>query len=398
MVFKSLMSNYLAWISLLPLSLDILYTRFINFDETGFFNRSPEAIIFTLVILGISIFVWNKNKIKLPIITILLPLSVLFLIDVYTIVFIENAIFNGKYSYVLLLTIILILLKPPSRSEIIFAIDFFISILIVFVILSIVGISFFSDFVLSGHASRIESLGSLLPSRLQGFFGSSAIIGMISVTIALYYSITKDYFLSWVVIILMLVALVLTDSRSALVAGFVTSSFIIVHKFYHRININKKLLTVFFWLLFYLFLLGFDGFFNNYSHRIQIWSSKLTTVSQDISSESSKDVISKDVISKDVIKTENYQLSHNFLLDVYSVGGRNYLLVVLLFYLYFLYGVVVLDKGNYVGMSIGLPTFLSSLLEFGIIPTKLNTPSMFILLSLLLVFISSSEKKHLNKI
>jgi len=52
-----------------------------------------------------------------------------------------------------------------------------------------------------------------------------------------------------------------------------------------------------------------------------------------------------------------------------------------------------MNYGNYISMAIGIPTFIFSMFEFGIIPSKLNIHTMLIILSVLLVISSKASVK-----
>ena len=138
MSLKLLMSNYLVWISLLPLSLDILYTRFLNYDEIGFY-RYPESIIFTFLALCMAIFTWyHKTKItyNIPLFRFWIFISLANI--VYVIFFIDFTTFNGKYTYVLLLVLFLIATKPLLKNEVEFAIGFFMMVVTLLILLSLI--------------------------------------------------------------------------------------------------------------------------------------------------------------------------------------------------------------------------------------------------------------------
>ena len=148
MSLKLLMSNYLVWISLLPLSLDILYIRFLNHDEIGFY-RYPESIIFTSLALCIAIFTWyHKTKITYSIPLFRFWIFIFLANIVYVIFFIDLPTFNGKYTYILLLVLFLIATKPLLKNEVEFAIGFFMMVVALLIFLSLIITLFFPDFTL----------------------------------------------------------------------------------------------------------------------------------------------------------------------------------------------------------------------------------------------------------
>ena len=327
MSLKLLMSNYLVWISLLPLSLDILYIRFLNHDEIGFY-RYPESIIFTSLALCIAIFTWyHKTKITYSIPLFRFWIFIFLANIVYVIFFIDLPTFNGKYTYILLLVLFLIATKPLLKNEVEFAIGFFMMVVALLILLSLIITLFFPDFTLSGHASRIGYLKDYLPSRMQGIFGGPGIFGLLCVTVGLYYSVTKRNLFSWILVIGAVIVLILSDSRAALVSGLLTSGFIILHKYYRKVKIQRRLWLFLGGMFIYLFLLGANGFADNYKHRILLWTNALNsdTISQ-------SDISQSDI----TIKKIKFQLSHNFVLDAYQVGGFLYVsLIFLIFCIYF---------------------------------------------------------------
>ena len=384
MSLKLLMSNYLVWISLLPLSLDILYIRFLNHDEIGFY-RYPESIIFTSLALCIAIFTWyHKTKITYSIPLFRFWIFIFLANIVYVIFFIDLPTFNGKYTYILLLVLFLIATKPLLKNEVEFAIGFFMMVVALLILLSLIITLFFPDFTLSGHASRIGYLKDYLPSRMQGIFGGPGIFGLLCVTVGLYYSVTKRNLFSWILVIGAVIVLILSDSRAALVSGLLTSGFIILHKYYRKVKIQRRLWLFLGGMFIYLFLLGANGFADNYKHRILLWTNALNsdTISQ-------SDISQSDI----TIKKIKFQLSHNFVLDAYQVGGFLYVSLIFLIFCIYFYFIIFMNYGNYISMAIGIPTFIFSMFEFGIIPSKLNIHTMLIILSVLLVISSKASVK-----
>ena len=409
MSLKLLMSNYLVWISLLPLSLDILYTRFLNYDEIGFY-RYPESIIFTFLALCMAIFTWyHKTKITYNIPLFRFWIFIFLANIVYVIFFIDFTTFNGKYTYVLLLVLFLIATKPLLKNEVEFAIGFFMMVVTLLILLSLIITLFFPDFTLSGHASRIGYLKDYLPSRMQGIFGGPGILGLLCITVGLYYSVTKRNLFSWILVIGAIIVLILSDSRAALVSGLLTSGFIILHKYYRKVKIQRRLWLFLGGIFIYLFLLGANGVTDNYKHRILLWTNALSSDSISQSDISQSDISQSDISQSDTpiknsdpisqsdtpIKKIKFQLSHNFVLDAYQVGGFLYVSLILLIFCIYFYFIIFMNYGNYISMAIGMPTFIFSMFEFGIIPSKLNIHTMLIILSVLLVISSKTSVKKI---
>jgi len=408
------MSNYLVWISLLPLSLDILYTRFLNYDEIGFY-RYPESIIFTFLALCMAIFTWyHKTKITYNIPLFRFWIFIFLANIVYVIFFIDFTTFNGKYTYVLLLVLFLIATKPLLKNEVEFAIGFFMMVVTLLILLSLIITLFFPDFTLSGHASRIGYLKDYLPSRMQGIFGGPGILGLLCITVGLYYSVTKRNLFSWILVIGAIIVLILSDSRAALVSGLLTSGFIILHKYYRKVKIQRRLWLFLGGIFIYLFLLGANGVTDNYKHRILLWTNALSSDSISQSDISQSDISQSDISQSDIsqsdtpiknsdpisqsdtpIKKIKFQLSHNFVLDAYQVGGFLYVSLILLIFCIYFYFIIFMNYGNYISMAIGMPTFIFSMFEFGIIPSKLNIHTMLIILSVLLVISSKTSVKKI---
>jgi hypothetical protein len=214
---------------------------------------------------------------------------------------------------------------------------------------------------------------------MQGIFGGPGIFGLLCVTVGLYYSVTKRNLFSWILVIGAVIVLILSDSRAALVSGLLTSGFIILHKYYRKVKIQRRLWLFLGGIFIYLFLLGANGFTDNYKHRILLWTNALNS-----------DPISQSDIP---IKKIKFQLSHNFVLNAYQIGGFLYVSLIFLIFCIYFYFIIFMNYGNYISMAIGIPTFIFSMLEFGIIPSKLNIHTMLIILSVLLVISSKASVK-----
>jgi len=347
-----------------------------------------------------AIFTWyHKTKITYNIPLFRFWIFIFLANIVYVIFFIDFTTFNGKYTYVLLLVLFLIATKPLLKNEVEFAIGFFMMVVTLLILLSLIITLFFPDFTLSGHASRIGYLKDYLPSRMQGIFGGPGILGLLCITVGLYYSVTKRNLFSWILVIGAIIVLILSDSRAALVSGLLTSSFIILHKYYRKVKIQRRLWLFLGGIFIYLFLLGANGVTDNYKHRILLWTNALSSdsISQSDISQSDTPIKNSDPISQSdtPIKKIKFQLSHNFVLDAYQVGGFLYVSLILLIFCIYFYFIIFMNYGNYISMAIGMPTFIFSMFEFGIIPSKLNIHTMLIILSVLLVISSKTSVKKI---
>ena len=365
-IFKELFSefysnNYLVWLLLFPLILDVFY---IHFHDS---NNGMLLLGGGVMLVGIiSFYRFTKYRTKASVDNKIKAWLFLYLMGTLGIYYTsQSAMLLGVYSFILLYLIILILIKCPTNQDINKSLGIFLKILFSTVLLSLFLYAILppGNFTETIHPSRSTLFNDLIP-RLHGIYTGPGMFGFVGSVIAIYFSQQNKGRFSSFIVLTGLCAVILSDSRSALAGLLISNIIVITYYFYKKIEIDRVHYFIFFIGLFHLMSHNLEGF----SHREQIWNE----------------------IVNDSVSNEISAVAHNIFLQIKK--DANTLMMTYYMLVYFFLFVILIKNRSLLGITISSSVITFSMFEYGLIPSKLNTWNMLLIFSLLISFKPSQEK------
>jgi len=364
-IFKELFSefysnNYLVWLLLFPLILDVFYIHFHDSNNGMLLGGG-------VMLVGIvSFYRFTEYRTKASLDNKIKAWLFLYLMGTLGIYYTsQSAMLLGVYSFILLYLIILILIKCPTNQDINKSLGIFLKILFFTVLLSLFLYAILppGNFTETIHPSRSTLFNDLIP-RLHGIYTGPGMFGFVGSVIVIYFSQQNKGRFSSFIVLTGLCAVILSDSRSALAGLLISNIMVITYYFYKKIKIDRVHYFIFFIGLFYLISHNLEGF----SHREQIWNE----------------------VINDSASNEISAVAHNIFLQIKK--DANTLMMTYYMLVYFFLFVILIKNRSLLGITISSSVITFSMFEYGLIPSKLNTWNMLLIFSLLISFKPSQEK------
>jgi len=364
-IFKELFSefysnNYLVWLLLFPLILDVFYIHFHDSNNGMLLGGG-------VMLVGIvSFYRFTEYRTKASLDNKIKAWLFLYLMGTLGIYYTsQSAMLLGVYSFILLYLIILILIKCPTNQDINKSLGIFLKILFFTVLLSLFLYAILppGNFTETVHPSRSTLFNDLIP-RLHGIYTGPGMFGFVGSVIVIYFSQQNKGRFSSFIVLTGLCAVILSDSRSALAGLLISNIMVITYYFYKKIKIDRVHYFIFFIGLFHLMSHNLEGF----SHREQIWNE----------------------IVNDSVSNEISAVAHNIFLQIKK--DANTLMMTYYMLVYFFLFVILIKNRSLLGITISSSVITFSMFEYGLIPSKLNTWNMLLIFSLLISFKPSQEK------
>ncbi|QWD89168.1 hypothetical protein GQ367_01435 [Polynucleobacter sp. MWH-CaK5] len=355
-------TNYLAPIVFLPYCLDVLLHVF--FDATSIFKSIHGAFAVSILIAIALYFFMKKNwHIKFDVVSIWIILMMC-QVALSTIWSFQNV---GWFNIVLFVCLTLIYLKRPSLVEIDFAVQIFMSLMGLSILLSL--IFSINEWGWTQHNIRhpwVRLLGFEI-KRLAGLFPGPGMLGMTSAILLIYSAVNVQ---KSTLCAISLFGLLLADSKAAFVAIFCSALLLIFCMRGDNHRHKNRLILIVVGVIMYMIAIPASLSLESNEHRLSIWG--LSFLGGGLTSGSHQ--------GEWGVASHH----HNFILDaIYRDGFLLTAIYTLIFLVMLVFLKQATNKRNYLFLSLLMPVVVYSMFDLGIIWGKLNIATMTLILAML---------------
>lgn len=388
--------SYLYFFSFVPFGLDVFYFQFKSTNINGI-KGSVFATVYTATFLILAIICYLNKQINIRRgVENYWFLIVILQLLIAGIFYKEN--FLGWFSLPLLIVVFFSIMKLPAKNEYLSALNVFLVLIILCLFMGLI-LAWINPirFITS---DPVRWGGQYGLNRLIGVFSGPGLLGISSVFIFVYGCIAKRFNLH--LLCIGLLGMLASDSRAAFFSAFITCTVFLFmsHKLAKTDIRNKSMIAVLITLLY--FLVSFDSF-NNFSlsHRAQIWTSVTKNNNLDDNNHNfsvkNNSPISELTISNAAIQNPQIKASHahNIILQsiYFSPNKISFILCIWIILTIFLFYKMIISM-SFIPILLGLPPFIFSLFDIGIIWNRLNICSYALFLSILGSQVLSFKNKN----